>query len=216
MLGAALFAALLMAADVRVGHAVVSQDDPFAGVEVLGATEMAEKRGGFVDAALGISLNLGANIRSLINGQLVLETLVKFTGSGAPEVTHNLANGADLLNLTFLSSDGSAIAGINTTNSTGPVTFTANGTQITVPAGFQGLVAQTDTGVSAALNKITQQQFANLVVNTDPGAAIQQTLNINIDVSGFSALQHNIKLNTAVAKFRDAMRAGSLGALGIN
>jgi len=217
--GAALFAVLLMAFDIKVGHAALQQDDPFAGVEVLGAAELAEKRGGFLDAALGISLNLGANIRSLINGKLVLETLVKFANAGATLVSQKVPDGVDLTGLTFLSSDGAAIAGVTgiaTANTTGPVTFSSNGSQITVPAGFQGLVAQSDTGVSAAVSKITKDQFANLVVNTDPGAAVQQTLNINIDVFGFAALQQSIKLNTATTRFRDAMRAASLGALGLN
>ena len=220
MVGAALFAVLLMAGDVKVGHAALPQDDdPFAGVEVLGAAELAEKRGGFFVQGLGITLNLGANIRSSFNGLLVLETLVQFTG-GATDVTHTIPAGVDpavLAGLTFLSSDGSTIAGIdNNADSSTAQTFSVNGTTITVPAGFQGLVAQSDSGVSAAVNKIASEQFANLVINADPNAAVQQTLNINIDVLGFSALQQNIQLNTAVSKFREALRAASLGALGVN
>ncbi len=214
--GAVLALVLAVAGWSNVGKAAVPQDDPFADLEVLGAAEMAEKRGGFLDAALGISLSLGANIRSSINGSLVLETLVQFTGSGATTVTNRLAPGADLTGLTFLSADGTAIAGIDTVNSTGPVSFSANGAQITVPAGFQGLVAKTDTGVGAAVNKITSAQFANLVVNSDPGSIIQQDLQINIDVEGFSRLQQNVRFNATVAKFRQAMRSASLSALGAN
>lgn len=220
---AALFAfgfllpAVLVAGWGGSGLTALPQEDPFAGVEVLGATEMTEKRGGFIDAALGIRLNLGANIRTAINGSLVLETLVKFADSGATTVTNTIAAGAaDLTGLTFLSADGTPIAGVNVANSTGPVTFSANGAQVTVPAGFQGLVAQTDTGVVAAVNKITSAQFANLVVNSDPNAVIQQKLQINIDVQGFSRLQQDVRFNATVAKFREAMRSASLSALGIN
>jgi len=201
------------------GHTAIPQEDPFAGVEVLGAAEMAEKRGGFIDAALGISLNLGANIYTAINGSVVLETLVQFSSGGATSVTNTLAEGADLTGLTFLSADGTAIAGgvvPVVTNTAGPVTIAANGAQITLPAGFQGLVAQTDTGVAAAVNKITSEQFANLVINSDPTSIIQQTLQINIDVQGFSALQQNVRLNATMEKFRETMRSASLSALGIN
>ena len=214
--GGVLLAAYLVVGWSNTGLAALPQDDPFAGLEVLDAAEMAEKRGGFLDAALGISLELGANIRSSINGSLVLETLVKFSGAGATEVTHTVAPGADLTNLTFLSADGSTVEGIDTVNSTGPVTFTSNGAQVTVPAGFQGLVAQTDTGVGAAVSKISNEQFANLVVNTDPTAVIQQDLEIVIDVAGFSQVQNSVKFNATVAKFRQAMRSASLSALGAN
>jgi hypothetical protein len=78
------------------------------------------------------------------------------------------------------------------------------------------LVAKTDTGVGAAVNKITSAQFANLVMNSDPGAAIEQKLQIQIDVTGFSALQKNIRFNATVEKFRRAMRSASLSALGAN
>ncbi|MHA1600888.1 MAG: hypothetical protein ACTSW2_08670 [Alphaproteobacteria bacterium] len=214
--GAALLAAVLVAGWGNAGIAAVPQDDPFADLEVLGAAEMAEKRGGFLDAALGISLSLGANIRTAINGSLVLETLVKFSNSGVTQITNTIADGANLTGLTFLSADGTAIAGIDVVNSTGPVTFSANGAHVTVPAGFQGLVAQTDTGVVAAVNKITSEQFANLVVNSDPGAIIRQELQINVDVSGFAQLQKNVRFNATMAKFRQAMRSASLSALGIN
>jgi len=216
--GGVLLAAYLIVGWSNTGFAALPQDDdPFADLEVLGAAEMAEKRGGFLDAALGIRLDLGANIRSSINGSLVLETLVKFSGSGgATQVTHTVAPGADLTGLKFLSADGSVVTGIETVNSTGPVTFSSNGTQVTVPAGFQGLVAQTDTGVGAAVSKITSEQFANLVLNSDPGAIIKQELNINIDVQGFSQLQQSVRFNSTMAKFRRAMRSASLSALGAN
>lgn len=212
----ALLAAVLIAGWGNAGLAAIPQDDPFAGLEVLGAAEMAEKRGGFLDAALGIRLNLGANIRTAINGHFVLETLVKFSNSGATQVTHTVSDGANLNGLSFLSADGTAIAGLDVVNSTGPVTFSANGTQVTVPAGFQGLVAQTDTGVAAAVSKITSEQFANLVVNADPGSIIRQELQINVDVQGFAQLQQSVRLNATMAKFRQAMRSASLSALGIN
>jgi len=218
--GGTLLAGYLMSAGWgNAGVAAVPQEDPFAGLEVLGAAEMAEKRGGFLDAALGISLDLGANIRTAINGSLVLETLVQFSGSGATTVSHSVAPGADITGLAFLSADGTPITGIpEVVNTLGnAVTLTAaNGTQITVPAGFEGLVAKTDTGVGAAVNKITSEQFANLVVNADPDAIIQQNLHINVDVQGFSQLQQNIRFNATMDRFRQAMRSASLSALGSN
>ncbi len=209
---------LLIAGWGGSGLTAIPQEDPFAGLEVLGASEMTEKRGGFIDAALGISLELGANIYTSINGSVVLETLVQFSSGGETSVTNTLtAAGAALPGLTFLSADGTAIAGIPMMDSTaGPITFAANGAQITLPAGFQGLVAQTDTGVVAAVNNVTSAQFANLVINTDPGSMIQQTLQINIDVQGFSALQQTVRMNATLAQFREAVRSSSLSALGLN
>lgn len=201
------------------GQTAIPQEDPFTDVEVLGVAEMAGKRGGFIDAALGISLSLGANIYTSINGSIVLETLVQFSTGGETSVTNTLMAGADLSGLTFLSADGTEIPGgviPFVDNTAGPVTFAANGAQITLPAGFQGLVAQTDTGVVAAVNNITSAQFANLVINADPNSIVQQTLQINIDVDGFSALQQTVRFNATVEKFRATMRSASLRALGIN
>ncbi len=134
---------------------------------------------------------------------------------------------ADIVGLTFLSADGSAVGTIPGMSTLGnAVTLTAgNGVEITVPAGFEGLVALTDTGVIAAVNKITTEQFANLVINTDPGlvtdagilqSTILQTLEITIDVGGFAALQQSIQFNATTANFRESMRSASLSALGIN
>ena len=215
--GAAVVAVLLMGGDVKVGLAAVPQNDPFADLEVLGAAELAEKRGGFMDKILGITLNLGAEIRSMVNGKLALLTTVKFDRGGNTEVSHNVPEGTNITGLTFLSSDGAPIAGLASTNTTGPVTVAAgSGSPITVPSGFTGVVTETETGATLAVSKVTKDQFANLVVNTDPSAAVQQSLNINIDVFGLAGLQQNIKLNTALSRFREAMRAASLGALGIN
>lgn len=221
--GGVLLAAMLMAGWGKIGHAAVPQDDPFAGLDVMNAGELAEKRGGFFDAVLGISLNLGANVLTTMNNQLVLTTNVTIDAGGT-HVT-NIPAATNLTGLTFLDSTGAAIAGIESQNFPGPVTITANGTSVTVPAGFQGLVAKSDSGgLVAAVNKITKEQFANLVINAnavdpsgaDPLSIVKQELNIDIDVQGFAALQQNIQLNSALTKFRDAMRAASLGALGIN
>jgi hypothetical protein len=226
---AALFAtgfllpAVLVAGWGGNGQTAIPQDDPFAGVEVLGAAEMAGKRGGFIDAALGISLNLGATILTAIDGSLILKTMVNFSDTGVTTVTNMFTPGAtDLTSLTFLSADGTAIAGIAMADTTNPVSFSSGGVQITVPAGFQGLVAQTDTGIVAAVNNITSEQFANLVISADPGMTgadainIQQTLQINIDVNGFSALQQTVRFNATMEKFRETMRSASLSSLGLN
>ena len=224
--GAVLLAIMLIAGWGQPGHAAVPQDDPFAGLEVLGAAEMAEKRGGFFDAVLGLSLSLGANIFTTINGQLVLHTHINFANPNNP---HFFPATENLTGLTFLDADGDEIADggiVSQAFSETTVISVPGGPEVTVPAGFQGLVAMSDSGgIVAAVAKVTEEQFANLVINAnavDPSnpdplvSAVEQELNITIDVAGFAGLQQNIQLNATLTKFRDAMRAASLGALGMN
>lgn len=217
--GGLLLTALLVAESGVPGHAAVPQDDLFAGLEVLEATELAEKRGGFFDAILGIHLNLTADIITRINGQQVLMSHVTID-TGGVIVTNNTTATDNLTGLTFLDSSGAAIGNIAVQNFLAPVTtLSANGTSVTVPAGFQGLVAKSDTGgIVAAVSKITKEQFANLVINAnaDPNSVVQQDLNIDVGVEGFSGLQATVRLHATLSKFRDAMRSASLGALGAN
>jgi len=217
--GGLLLTVLLVAGWGAPGHAAIPQDDPFAGVEVLDAAEMAEKRGGFFDAILGINLNLTADIITKINGQLVLTSNVTID-TGGVIVTNNTTAANNLTGLTFLDSSGAAIGNIAVQNFLAPVTaISANGTSVTVPAGFQGLVARSDTGgIVAAVSKITKEQFANLVINSnaDPNSVVQQDLNIDVGVEGFAGLQKNVRLNATLTRFHDAMRSASLGALGAN
>jgi hypothetical protein len=216
--GGLLLAVLLVAGWGKPGHAAIPQDDPFANLEVLDAAEMAEKRGGFFDAILGINLNLTADIITKINGQQVLVSHVVIDAGGT--TITDMPAATNLTGLTFLDSSGAAITEIASQNFLAPVTaISANGTSVTVPAGFQGLVAKSDTGgIVAAVSKITKEQFANLVINAnaDPNSVVQQDLNIDVGVEGFSGLQQNVRLNATLTRFRDAMRSASLGALGTN
>lgn len=218
--GGILLTVILLAGWGSTGHAAIPQDDPFASLEVLDAAEMAEKRGGFFDAILGINLNLTADIITKINGQLVLTSNVTID-TGGVIVTNNTTATDNLTGLTFLDSSGSPIIGnIAVQNFLAPVTaISANGTSVTVPAGFQGLVARSDSGgIVAAVSKITKEQFANLVINANPGpdSVVQQELTFDVGVEGFSGLQQNVRLNATLTRFRDAMRSASLGALGAN
>jgi hypothetical protein len=224
--GGLLLTALLVAESGVPGHAAVPQDDLFAGLEVLEAAEMAEKRGGFFDAILGISLGLGADIVTTINGTVKLTTT--FTAFDAPPTyALTVPDGFDLASLTFINSDGSGVdvgGGITIVGQASTTLSIPGGPQITVPAGFGGLTWKGDKGIIAGVHKITQAQIANLVINSnpvdpssaDPLSSVQQELTFKIDVDGFSGLQANVRLNATLTRFRDAMRSASLGALGAN
>lgn len=221
--GGILLTVFLLAGWSAPGHAAIPQDDdPFASLEVLDAAEMAEKRGGFFDAILGISLGLGANIVTTINGNVTLTTTFT-TFDATPTYALAVPLGFDLATLTFINSDGSeVIPGVNSQTST--TLSIPGGPVVTVPTGFEGLTWKGDKGIIAGIHKITKSQFANLVINanavdpssTDPLSSVQQELTFKIDVEGFSGLQQSVRLNATLTRFRDAMRSASLGALGAN
>ncbi len=89
-LAAGALAALVLAIGGAGQASAALPDDPFAGLEPMNDFELGSLRGG-METPFGLHLNLGAHIRSLIDGQVVLETVVTVDLAGIT-TTHTLPN----------------------------------------------------------------------------------------------------------------------------
>ena len=212
-LAAGALAALVLAIGGAGQASAALPDDPFAGLEPMNDFELGSLRGG-METPFGLHLNLGAQIRSLIDGQVVLETVVTINPTGITQIHHTLPN---LGNLTVGISAGVTIS--NGNSSGGPSVVVAGlngGGELSIPEGFEGVISPGDNGVVATLYKIDLEE--NLIVNfvavTDAGRSATQHLELSITISNFGNLQSALQFNAIASQISDALRAASLGALG--
>lgn len=213
---AALAAATLISFGMAIGSAgqasAALPDDPFAGLEPMNDFELGSLRGG-MRTPFGLNLSLGARIRSLIDGQVVLETVVTFNPAGITR-TSTLSN---LGNLAAGISPEVTIAIGNTAG--GPPVVVAGlngGGELSIPEGFEGVISLGDNGVVATLHKIdlVENQIFNLVAVTDAGRSAAQHLELSITISNFGNLQRALQFNGIASQISNALYAASLRALG--
>lgn len=141
--------------------------DEFDGVEVVDDAELWELRGGFNFKDLAITL--GTDIRTFVNGELALHTVVNWTQQGATSETTYLssvltpATAAELQN-GILSSGG-----------------------ITMRVGDQEVYLA--NGGQTALFHNTDGTIQNVIVNTASKTAITQEVDATVGVGGYDAFR---------------------------
>lgn len=137
---------------------------------------LAELRGGL--RAGGLDLEFAANVRTLVNGALVLESALNLTPGGTA-VTHSTmpGTGVDATTLSFASGRGSAPAGI-------------------LPAHLAGLTGQTGvviedpSGITAALHSVTREQILGVVFTSASDQQIRQEITVDVTVANFGQFQN--------------------------
>ncbi|QPQ55862.1 hypothetical protein IC614_04560 [Allosphingosinicella flava] len=143
-------------------NAPVAGDEIFDTLEMVDDEELAEQRGGFVFA--GMDINLGAQIRTYLDGELVLQTTVNWgaTGTSNTEVMSGALTPADAAQLQ---------AGIL---STGGITMrVGDNTVYLANQGQTALMHRTDGGLQ------------NVLINTASGVNFTQEVDANLDLGGF-------------------------------
>lgn len=211
-LAAGALAALVLAIGGAGQASAALPDDLFAGLEPMNDFELGSLRGG-METPFGLHLSLGAHIRSLIDGQVVLETVVTINPTGIT-TTHTLPN---VQNLVVGISAGVTIT--NGNSSGGPSIEVAGlngGGELSIPEGFVGVISPGDNGVVATLHKIDLEEnmIINFVAVTDAGRSAAQHLELSITISNFGNLQSALQFNGVASQVFDALHAASLGALG--
>ncbi len=196
-------------------------DDPFAGLVPMSVAELASRRGGIGPPAVpfDIEIHLGGNVRAVIDGTVVLESIFTITAAGVT-TTHtlpNLANlpvafvGANALGSSSVSFSSSSSSSSSSNSAT--VSVTVNGGQVSIPAGFEGVVSSGDNGVVAVLQRIAQNQIANIVVSTDTGRNVSQDLDLVIAVSHFGNVQSAQEFSNLAQIVNRDLRAAILDTL---
>jgi hypothetical protein len=136
-------------------------------------SELDGMRGGFmVD---GIQFNFGALLSTTINGQLALQTQVNYTPTG-PQVTSTVG--------------ANAVRGSSVTNGT------INGLNL------QGISPQNITllnnGATALIQRVTNGSVQNIVINTANNQNIQQSTQLQLQITALAQLQQLFAHNLAM------------------
>lgn len=193
LLGAAILAA---GANAQVIGAEAGAAEVFDGISVYTKHELAKMKGGFVSAG-GLAIEIGATVRTFIDGALVMETMVTLTD---PEslVNHVFpAQGGEPLasGLRLILRDG------NGDTSLPPLP----GFDISGLAGAEGLlVDRGGDGIGIALHRINSGTILNLVMESGVGSALEQRLDINITVRNFAKFQQQARAAVSLSRMLSA------------
>ena len=143
---------------------------PTASTEVLAAL-----RGGL--RVGGLDMEFAANVRTFVNGALVLESTTNLAPGGATATQSNMpATGADPQTLSFVSGLGGAQPGALPAGLSGL-------------AGHSGVMVEDPSGVTAALHSLTREQILGVVFTTASNQQIRQELNVEVTVANFGRFQ---------------------------
>lgn len=195
------------------------------GCVILDRAELAMQRGGFEFA--GLKFEFGANIRSFIDNQLVLESMVSITSEGVIE--HQLAQlpasakvegpgtpstpaGSGSAAVPFQLHAPAAAGKPNTI----PVPATpvqSNAATARTPANIDlsglgnafGVSVNDRKGYTAALHEATRERITGLIVNTASQRALRQELEVRVDVANFKQFQQSARQSLLNSRFGSAV-----------
>jgi hypothetical protein len=148
-------------------------------------------RGGF--AFQGMEINFGADIRTYLNGELAMQTLVSWTPEGQ---THSQMVSGALTPASAAQLQASVLNG-------GSMTMRVGNDQVYLAnEGQTALLHRTDGGVQ------------NVLINTASNITATQTVDATLDIRGYDGFGSQIGMDRLGTAIGDAMTAATLGAVG--
>lgn len=161
-----------------------------AALEALDESLLAEQRGGFT--MNGMTVSLGAEFRTFLEGELVLRTTVSWRPEG---MTREEWSSAAISQATAEQLRDGVLSG--------------NG--ITMRVGDQSVYLANDD--RTALVHRTDGGLQNMVINTASNTNIRQEADITLDVAGYSAFGTAIGDAMRLAGMNDAINQAALSTL---
>ena len=159
--------------------------------ELLSDAEMDKLRGGFVVS--GLDVNFGANIRTYVNGELMLQTVLNWGEEGAQTV-QTAAPGLSAVYASALQ---------NGVFSNGNIRMKVGDTPVyLLNDGQTALVHETSNGVR------------NMLINTANGFESVQEVDATLNLSGYGAFSSDMMMDRMTSALDDMMGQAGIGALG--
>lgn len=166
--------------------------EPFAFAETVSDELLDRQRGGFV--VHGMNINLGADIRTYINGELMLRTTVSWTDTGVLKEQF-AAQGISPANAISLNT--SALAN-------GKISMDVGGTP----------VFAANQGQTMLIHRV-ENGLQNILVNTASNLDIVQQVDASIELGGYDAFRDSIISNRLSDSISSAIGAMTIeSALG--
>lgn len=176
------------------GSAPPSPSEPeldLEAIEALDESLLSEQRGGFTFA--GMTIALGAEFRTFLNGELVMRTTVAWRPEG--QERDEWVSGT----LTPASSE-QLKAGIL---SSGGITMTVGNQSVYLAnQGATALIHRTDGGLQ------------NVILNTASNTSIRQEADIALDIAGYEGFGAGIAEASRITGIHSAIEQGNIGSLG--
>ena len=161
-----------------------------ATLEAVADAELAEQRGGF--AWEGMEIRLGADIRSYLDGELVLQTLVNWDEAGAS--TSRLVSGA----LTPAAA-AELQAGVL---STGSISMRVGDADVFLA----------NQGQTALLHRV-DGPVQSVVVNTASNTALRQEMDVQLDLSNYEAFGAQALDSRLLSQVQSMMDESAIGGI---
>jgi hypothetical protein len=145
---------------------------------------LEDMRGGFILDS-GVTIGLGAIVRTTVDGALALETQLVWQQQGAVISQH---------------------VGAGLTPTEGAITKT-----VSLPAGSQAFVLP--EGETAIIHRVTDGSIQNILLNTASGRTIRQDTEVTLTLTGFQPVQQQIAQEQWARALAGDLSLASTGAL---
>jgi len=160
-------------------------------LEVVPDEELSEQRGGFIVS--GMQVNFGAEIRTFLNGQLVLQTNVSWVD--------NQATSSQVASAALTPVDAATLRdGMLTT---GAVTLKVGDSQVYLA----------NEGQTAIIHP-TDGALQNVLINTASGISTRQEVAANVDLSNYAQFRSEALSARALEQINAAINLSAIGGLG--
>jgi hypothetical protein len=158
---------------------------------MLSDKELGEQRGGFTFQ--GMEIKLGADIRTFLNGELALHTVISMDGNGLQQ-TQTVSGGLTL-------ADADALR--NNVLSNGAITMNVGDNQVYLANGGQ-----------TAIYHATDGSLQNVLVNTASNISASQEVTATLEVGGYQMFADTLaadRLSGAIGEDITRAMTGSFG-----